>query len=567
MWTILNKIRMILSPGQKCAAAGLLVFMAVIAVMELAGLAMLMPVVSAFADPATLDSDSLTGRLYRLSGAEHADSFILLCIGAVVVFFLLKNAAGYLLVHCQSSFSLRLTNDLVQRLYRNYLGMTYPDFRQTDPALMIRRIDSVHEFIRTLMLPLLFTGTELCVFFVIALAGVIAEPLLALITLAAALLAFLLFYLPVKQKLVRIGAQNQQAAENLAVLLRQTFSAWEMIRLTRTQDHFFGRFDQEQMRRGRTQKQTSVAGQMPRFAMETFGVILAMCIMAAIILTGRSFAGTAAPAAFFIAALIRLMPGVSRIQYNLLQIRSTTALFDRICEDLALPQDQTAACAAPDAPALPFQNRLTMDHVTFTYPGAESPVLRDFSLELGRRESLALTGSTGSGKTTVLHLLTGFLQPDQGQILADGADIALNPQDWRNRIGYVPQEVHLIQGTIRENVAFGIAPDEISDSRVAECLELAQLTGFIQSLPEGIRTEIGVDGARLSGGQKQRIAIARALYRNPDLLILDEATSALDSDTEQAFTDALKGLHGKTAILMVAHRESSIRHCDRVIRI
>ncbi len=564
MWTILNKIRIILSPGQKCAAAGLLLFMAVMAVMELAGLAMLMPVVSAFADPATLETDSVTGQLYRLSGAENADTFILLCIGAVVLFFLLKNAAGYLLVHCQSSFSLALTNDLVQRLYRNYLGMTYPDFRQTDPALMIRRIDSVHEFIRTLMLPLLFTGTELCVFFVIALAGLMAEPLLALITLGAALLAFLLFYLPVKQKLVRIGARNQQAAENLAVLLRQTFSAWEMIRLTRTQDHFFDRFDQEQMRRGRTQKQTSVAGQMPRFAMETFGVILAMCIMAAIILSGRSFAGTAAPAAFFIAALIRLMPGISRIQYNLLQIRSTTALFDRICEDLTLSQDRTL-CPDTAVPGIAFQNSLKINNVTFTYPGTASPVLRDFSLELGRRESLALTGSTGSGKTTVLHLLTGFLQPDKGQILADGADIALNPQGWRDRIGYVPQEIHLIQGTIRENVAFGIAPEQINDSRVMECLELAQLTGFIQSLPEGIRTDIGVDGAKLSGGQKQRIAIARALYRNPDLLILDEATSALDSDTEQAFTDALKGLHGKTAILMVAHRESSIRHCDRVI--
>lgn len=564
MWTILNKIRIILSPGQKCAAAGLLLFMAVMAVMELAGLAMLMPVVSAFADPATLETDSVTGQLYRLSGAENADTFILLCIGAVVLFFLLKNAAGYLLVHCQSSFSLALTNDLVQRLYRNYLGMTYPDFRQTDPALMIRRIDSVHEFIRTLMLPLLFTGTELCVFFVIALAGLMAEPLLALITLGAALLAFLLFYLPVKQKLVRIGARNQQAAENLAVLLRQTFSAWEMIRLTRTQDHFFDRFDQEQMRRGRTQKQTSVAGQMPRFAMETFGVILAMCIMAAIILSGRSFAGTAAPAAFFIAALIRLMPGISRIQYNLLQIRSTTALFDRICEDLTLSQDRTL-CPDTAVPGIAFQNSLKINNVTFTYPGAASPVLRDFSLELGRRESLALTGSTGSGKTTVLHLLTGFLQPDKGQILADGADIALNPQGWRDRIGYVPQEIHLIQGTIRENVAFGIAPGQINDSRVMECLELAQLTGFIQSLPEGIRTDIGVDGAKLSGGQKQRIAIARALYRNPDLLILDEATSALDSDTEQAFTDALKGLHGKTAILMVAHRESSIRHCDRVV--
>ncbi len=564
MWTILNKIRIILSPGQKCAAAGLLLFMAVMAVMELAGLAMLMPVVSAFADPATLETDSVTGQLYRLSGAENADTFILLCIGAVVLFFLLKNAAGYLLVHCQSSFSLALTNDLVQRLYRNYLGMTYPDFRQTDPALMIRRIDSVHEFIRTLMLPLLFTGTELCVFFVIALAGLMAEPLLALITLGAALLAFLLFYLPVKQKLVRIGARNQQAAENLAVLLRQTFSAWEMIRLTRTQDHFFDRFDQEQMRRGRTQKQTSVAGQMPRFAMETFGVILAMCIMAAIILSGRSFAGTAAPAAFFIAALIRLMPGISRIQYNLLQIRSTTALFDRICEDLTLSQDRTL-CPDTAVPGIAFQNSLKINNVTFTYPGTASPVLRDFSLELGRRESLALTGSTGSGKTTVLHLLTGFLQPDKGQILADGADIALNPQGWRDRIGYVPQEIHLIQGTIRENVAFGIAPEQINDSRVMECLELAQLTGFIQSLPEGIRTDIGVDGAKLSGGQKQRIAIARALYRNPDLLILDEATSALDSDTEQAFTDALKGLHGKTAILMVAHRESSIRHCDRVV--
>ena len=209
---------------------------------------------------------------------------------------------------------------------------------------------------------------------------------------------------------------------------------------------------------------------------------------------------------------------------------------------------------------------MTVQDLAFSYEYG-TPVFKDLSLRIAYRECVALTGKTGCGKTTLVHLIAGLLKPDSGTILADGENIAGHLIAWQSKIGYVPQKIYLQDTTIRENVAFGIAPEKIDDDRVKYCLHTAQLSDFVQSLPEGILTKTGQAGNRLSGGQRQRIAIARALYRDPELLILDEATSALDSETEKAFIDALTSLRGKITMIVIAHRQSSIDCCDREIRI
>ena len=186
-------------------------------------------------------------------------------------------------------------------------------------------------------------------------------------------------------------------------------------------------------------------------------------------------------------------------------------------------------------------------------------------MSLSRHESVLLTGKTGCGKTTLIHLICGFLKPDSGSICADGQDVFRGIRAWQSRIGYVPQQIYLLDTDIRSNVAFGIPENEIDDDRVKQCLEYAQFSEFESLFPDGLRTSVGEGGVRLSGGQRQRIAIARALYRNPDLLILDEATSALDDETERAFTDVLRTMHGKIAILMIAHHFEGKGEFDRTI--
>lgn len=182
-------------------------------------------------------------------------------------------------------------------------------------------------------------------------------------------------------------------------------------------------------------------------------------------------------------------------------------------------------------------------------------------------ESIGVTGTTGSGKTTLVDLLLGLLKPQKGMILVDGRNVAENLVSWRKLIGYVPQHIQLWEGSIRENVAFGVPDEEIDDAKVVQALKLAQLYPLVESLPGGIEFRLSDDGNNLSGGQRQRLGIARALYHEPKMLILDEATSALDSETEKAFVEALEILSGKVTMIVIAHRLSTLNKCDRRLAI
>lgn len=562
MTGLLNKLRKILPPSLKWKALLLMFCMALFALLELAGIALLMPVISAVAAPETLETNSILQFLYRHSPAENVSAFILFSAAALIIFYLLKNVIGMLLIKFQSSFSMQLSNNVAERLFHRYLYAPYQYYAQENSASMVICLNRIHDFMVDLILPLLFIGSELCVFIATGLTICIISPAVAVFSVAVTAAALFLFYLPLRKKMERCGKINHETSENLMDLLEQSFQSMELMRLTRSAPYFENLFRNIHSRRTLAQKHSSEIGQIPRFAMETFGVVLAMGIIMILIHSGTGdilLYGT-----FFAVAMIRLMPGISRIQYNLLHIRNAAFLFHRIYQDLTqFPEEQIPAEPEKE---LPFRKELTVQDLAFSYEHG-TPVFRDLSLRIAYRECVALTGKTGCGKTTLVHLIAGLLKPDSGTILADGENIAGHLIAWQSKIGYVPQKIYLQDTTIRENVAFGIAPEKIDDDRVRYCLHTAQLSDFVQSLPEGILTKTGQAGNRLSGGQRQRIAIARALYRDPELLILDEATSALDSETEKAFIDALTSLRGKITMIVIAHRQSSIDCCDREIRI
>lgn len=213
---------------------------------------------------------------------------------------------------------------------------------------------------------------------------------------------------------------------------------------------------------------------------------------------------------------------------------------------------------------MPFYDRIELEGVSFTYPSAVDPVLIEFNLRIKKNTTIGLVGATGSGKTTIVDLILGVLSPTKGFLLVDGVEIDdSNVRGWQTNIGYVPQAIYLSDTTIASNIAFGIPEEEIDMHSVETASRAAQLHHFIVSeLPKGYLTEIGERGVRLSGGQRQRIAIARALYRNPDVVVLDEATSALDGITEEAVVDAIRQLSHQKTIITIAHRISTVRDCD-----
>lgn len=564
MIDILNKLRKILPPALKWQAAFLMLSMALFAILELVAIVLLMPVISAAAAPETLQTNSILNFLYRHSHAESARTFLIFSAVLLIIFYLLKNLIGLLIVKFQSSFSMRLSNNVAERLFHRYLNAPYRYYAQENTASLVICLNRIHDFMVDLILPILFVGSELCVFIATGIAICVISPLVASFAIIVTVAALFLFYLPLRKKMERSGKINHETAANLLDLLEQSFQSMELMRLTRSASHFESIFKNVHAQRTNAQKCSSEIGQIPRFAMETFGIVLAMGILVILISSGNSVTTIMMSGAFFAVAMIRLMPGISRIQYNLLHIKNAAFLFDRIYQDLTdFPLEQTPPATNED---VSFQSELIIRDLSFEYD-KNKPVFHNFSLNIKNRECIALTGKTGCGKTTLVHLIAGLLKPDSGSILADGKNISVNLPAWQSKIGYVPQKIYLQDATVRENVAYGISPDKIDDTQVQYCLEVAQLSDFVKTLPDGILTKTGQAGNRLSGGQRQRIAIARALYRNPSLLILDEATSALDDETEKAFIDALHSLRGKITILMIAHRQSSINSCDREIRI
>jgi ABC-type multidrug transport system fused ATPase/permease subunit len=207
---------------------------------------------------------------------------------------------------------------------------------------------------------------------------------------------------------------------------------------------------------------------------------------------------------------------------------------------------------------------LKVENITFHYPSTDSPALNNISFEISYGEMIGFVGSSGSGKTTMVDVLMGLLEPQQGKVLVNENSIASNTREWQNLIGYVPQNIFLTDDTLLNNIVFGIPENQIDQTKVQNALEAARLTTFIDSLPDGLNTKVGERGVRLSGGQRQRIGIARALYHNPSVLVLDEATSALDTVTEREVMDSVKQLKGAKTIIVIAHRISTILSCNRI---
>jgi ATP-binding cassette, subfamily B, bacterial PglK len=268
-----------------------------------------------------------------------------------------------------------------------------------------------------------------------------------------------------------------------------------------------------------------------------------------------------------------LMPSIQHVFASLVQIRANLPALDSLESDLAAGPTAAGAEEAPSEAIAgePISPRTSIElrQVTFRYPGAKAPALENFSLELRAKTMIGLIGPTGSGKTTVVDLLLGLLRPEQGELQVDGIGIGpSNLERWQRSLAYVPQHIYLSDTTIVRNVAFGVPDDEIDRRRVEEACRAAKIHDFIvQRLPDGYDTTVGERGVRLSGGERQRLGIARAIYRRREVLLLDEATSALDRKTEEEVMKAIHQLAGEQTIIMIAHRETTLRECDSIYRI
>src|SRR5262249_14609709 len=305
---------------------------------------------------------------------------------------------------------------------------------------------------------------------------------------------------------------------------------------------------------------------VPRLVVESAFVCGALLVVILLTLQGKQGADVLPLLGLYAYAGFRIIPSANRILWKTIEIRyGTTAVQQLYADYMIIARHATDACDAAADESLPFTDRIVVEGLSYTYTGTHTPALHDVYLTIRRGESIGIVGPTGAGKSTLVDILIGLLPPSCGRITVDSVVLHQRLRSWQHQIGYVPQTIFLADDSLRRNIALGLPDDDIDDTKVQAAVRRAQLEAFVASLPDGLHTFVGERGVRLSGGERQRVGIARALYHEPEVLVFDEATSALDSRTESEVIQAIEALHGVKTIIMIAHRLSTVRHCDRLV--
>lgn len=483
----------------------------------------------------------------------------------LVALFIVKDLAA-MAVHWWTlgfNFSQRLL--LASRLLRHFITSPYTEVTRRSSSELIRTMnDAVGNTFNLWLAGVLLVLTHGISIAAIVIGLLALAPVPTLFLVAYFAVAAVSYVQLVKPRTVAAGQVMTDASERAWHHAFAAIFGLRELQLRGAADVFVARYHQASEAGWRAARLAVFLGSLPRQLLEIL-FIFAVGVVIALTAGGTGGGSTVGLLALFVAAGFRILPSVTALLGGISQIRVGTASLTVVRAEVRAEQTtQTRLANSTNEAPLSLTSELRLDGVSFRYPDTHQDVLSEISLVVPVGSTLAIVGASGAGKTTLADVILGLHAPSQGRVLADGVDIAAAPRQWRSHLGYVPQDVFLLDTSLAENVAFDLDRAQIDASRLEAALNQAQLQDVVAALPAGVDTRVGERGVLLSGGQRQRIGIARALYRSPRLLVLDEATSALDSHTESQITHALGQLRGRMTIIVVAHRLSTVRSADQV---
>ncbi len=565
---LIRQLISLLTRRQRVQAALLLAALIVRAGVELLGVASVAPFLELAANPGAIHSRGYLQWLYGRGGFT-TDSGFLVAAGVVVLALLvLSNGLSALFTWTMQRFVWDANHELAMRLLRGYLAQPYGFFVERNSASLNKNILSeVRAALAGVVRPVITFVAQILV--VVAITGMLVAVSPGLAAAAVTVIGSLygLVYLAVRRRQSSLGREWVEANRLRYKVTSEAFGGIKDVKVLQREEAFVAQFAEPSRRFTKALAANATIGQLPRYFLETlaFGGVVLVVVVA--LNTGRGLTAVLPLAGLYVFAGYRLMPAVQSLFAALVSIRFNRASLDELCEDLARFAEDAPAAEGDRLP-LPFADAIELSGVSFRYPGAAFEALHGVSLTIERNQTVGIVGSTGSGKTTLVDLLLGLYEPDEGRLTVDGAvlDGTTIPR-WRRQVGYVPQHIFLADDTVARNIAFGVPDDEIDECRVERAARIAHLHEFVATLPDGYGTVVGERGVRLSGGQRQRVGIARALYHDPEVLVMDEATSALDGVTETAVMDAIRELAGQKTIILIAHRLTTVQPADRIVMI
>jgi ATP-binding cassette, subfamily B, bacterial PglK len=564
----LKKIFFLLNYKEKKEFFLVLVLMLVMALLDTLGVVSILPFIAVLSNPTLIETNSVLAYFYELSnsfGVNNSDQFLFLL--GVVVFILLITSITIrsITVYFQNNFVLMLEYSISTRLIKSYLLQPYVWFLNRNSSDFGKNIISeVNLVVNGTMQPMMYLISQTLVASAILSMLFIVDKKLTFIVGTVMGLSYLTIFYFMKNILLHLGNDRVKANESRFTIMMEAFGGIKETKFLGLEKDYIDRFSKPSKIYARNTSLAAVIAQIPRNFIEgiAFGgmIILILNLMT----LGQEFISIIPIIALYAFSGYRLLPALQQMYAAFTQLRFSGAGLDTLYKDIHDLEVSNKINRITSS--MQFTKSITLKNVTFNYPNKKEAAIKNMSLSILAKSKVGIVGTTGSGKTTTIDIILGLLDPKEGNLLIDEKIVTdSNKKSWQKNIGYVPQQIYLSDDTISANIAFGLDKKNINIDSIEKAAKIANLHDFVISeLPDGYDTIVGEKGIRLSGGQKQRIGIARALYNNPLVIIFDEATNSLDNITEQSVMDAIDKLSNRMTIILIAHRLSTVKNCDKI---
>lgn len=539
--------------------------------MESVGIGAMLPIISLLGQPDFLVSHHQVAEVAGNLGITTHKELICAAAGALIFFYFAKNIYAVWGINVQRKFALKYQVIYSKEIMATYLAKPYTFHLNNNTAQLLRNVNvGANIIFNSIFMPVCYLMAEVLTVIAIWIMLVMVDPFTAIV--AAGFMAVLIYAIIkyFRRKITHQGHIQKDASVEYLKWINQGLGAIKETKILRREEYFLEEFSDGYKKYAKSVQSYGFINALPRIIIEFLVVTGILVLILVKIICGNEpqdiipILGVLAMAAF------RLMPSANRIVTFYNSMKNQMPFFNEIY-DVLMEIKTRLYCGEDIIPAynnekMSFMDKVEIKKLSFQYPDANEKILSDVSFEIKKGKFIGIVGPSGAGKTTFVDILLGLLTPTGGRIICDGKNINDDIRAWQGNLAYVPQDIYLLDSSIRENIALGVAIDDIDDELLEKVVAMAELSEFVNDLPEGLDTFVGERGVKLSGGQRQRIGIARALYQKPEILVLDEATSALDNETEKSITETILKFKGKITIIAIAHRVSTLEECDYKIK-
>lgn len=561
---ILKKLNYIFTKGQKIKLIFLFFMIILGTFAELFGVTSILPIIQLAVDPIQAQNDKVINLCSQIFGCVTTAELMFCLALTVLIIVCLKNVYIIFMYTVQYRFIYNNQRLLASRLMKAYMEKPYTFHLSKNSSELQRNINVDTNQFFAVVLNALQIIIDVLLILVLFIYLLYKDITMTLVSMTFVLAFMAIFYKWSRKRVRSCGEEGHDAYAKMVQYISQAFDGIKEIKVMGKESFFKKAYTDVCTRYIEANKKQSIYNAIPKYLLESVAIGGIMLVIMIKVAMGSDMAALVGNLSAFAVAIFKLVPSANRINGSINGVLFQLPSVDTIYNDLHEIQDTEikGEGSSEELQKITFDEKLEVRELSYRYPDVQDYVLENVNITIPKGSAVAFVGESGSGKTTLADIILGVLKPVAGSILADGKSIYGNMEMWQKKLGYIPQNIFLLDDTIRNNIVFGIEEHEINEQALWRAIKQARLENYILGLEHGIDTVVGERGIRMSGGQRQRLGIARALYHDPELLVMDEATSALDQETEQAVMDSIEALYGTKTLLIIAHRRSTIEKCD-----